>query len=845
MDRAAKLASEAARGRDAAMAVQQRRKAPLPEEAAAGSSKRLMQTSSPARREKKEWELEELLAEQARLAPQKMQLRIVWTLLEVEVGRAKVRAREAAALKKTGRVAAPEIPASLPLSSRPPKSGKQLWRKAGMGLVLGLKAFKKDAAVEPRAPTPKAQRQASAGLAAGVSSASPRNSRQQRRADVAARERRAASPREERRAASPRDRGADAAAAPREHSAFDRPRWGLAAAAPEEPSPSSRRLTAKKQRLAKYSVVGKVDEKLRAERRASLAAGKAAAAEQRERDDMRHEERAQRAKRFHFVGRARIFYMRAHAFLQTSVFLNHERDYMVCVTERHAARLHAPVLFKERDLVAAATAYEARATNKANLRLVAPEPALAAGGDVREPTALPPFARHYLFKCGRLTMRGRGDDAGADVSILGVDTFSLGDAVASGNYVDAASFGDYEARALEGWTPEHEAGDELHDSYAAALHEAEDAARRGVVIPETSAPRDASIDAGTAKRSDPAAGPSQRRGPRGHRAEPRGRAPRLPGPRGGARARLRAPRRPRRRLCAGPARREARRGLRPPRGRRGAAAAPGDGAARLGQGRQGRGDVPAAAAAEAPAKKRRGGQARAQARELRLEERQALPAPGGARAAEPRGQGRRAAPDDAARAARPAARGREEAAQVPRGRAQPQPRALTRGKAHGALAPIACAARAACSNAGSSGWRLLSSYRATFFFFFFFSGAASASAARFSFFFFFFFFGSSAATGASSTVAFFAFFFFGGAAAADAAANASSMLRALAAAAASKASSMDASLAAAALLVVAVFFFFFFAGLAAGSSSSSSLSSSSSCQCVWPDGPWPARTKFE
>ncbi|KAK7239955.1 hypothetical protein SO694_00118046 [Aureococcus anophagefferens] len=208
MDRAAKLASEAARGRDAAMAVQQRRKAPLPEEAAAGSSKRLMQAASPARREKKEWELEELLAEQARLAPQKMQLRIVWTLLEVEVGRAKVRAREAAALKKTGRVAAPEIPASLPLSSRPPKSGKQLWRKAGMGLVLGLKAFKKDAAVEPRAPTPKAQRQASAGLAAGVSSASPRNSRQQRRADVAARERRAASPREERRAAPPPRQGA-------------------------------------------------------------------------------------------------------------------------------------------------------------------------------------------------------------------------------------------------------------------------------------------------------------------------------------------------------------------------------------------------------------------------------------------------------------------------------------------------------------------------------------------------------------------------------------------------------------------------------------------------------------
>ncbi|KAH8064740.1 hypothetical protein JL722_1620 [Aureococcus anophagefferens] len=351
MDRAAKLASEAARGRDAAMAVQQRRKAPLPEEAAAGSSKRLMQAASAA----------------------------------------KV-AREAAA-KKTGRVAAPEIPASLPLSSRPPKSGKQLWRKAGMGLVLGLKAFKKDAAVEPRAPTPKAQRQASAGLAAGVSSASPRNSRQQRRADVAARERRAASPREERRAAPPRPRRGRcrAARAQRVRPAAVGPRRGGA----EEPSPSSRRLTAKKQRLAKYSVVGR-----------------------------------------------------------TSVFLNHERDYMVCVTERHAARLHAPVLFKERDL--------------------------RAGGDVREPAALPPFARHYLFKCGRLTMRGRGDDAGADVSILGVDTFSLGDAVASGNYVDAASFGDYEARALEGWTPEHEAGDELHDSYAAALHEAEDAARRGV-----------------------------------------------------------------------------------------------------------------------------------------------------------------------------------------------------------------------------------------------------------------------------------------------------------------------------------------------------------------------------
>ncbi|KAH8084543.1 hypothetical protein JL720_8045 [Aureococcus anophagefferens] len=473
MDRAAKLA-EAARGRDAAMAVQQRRKAPLPEEAAAGSSKRLMQASSPARREKKEWELEELLAEQARLAPQKMQLRIVWTLLEVEVGREGPRA--AAALKKTGRVAAPEIPASLPLSSRPPKSGKQLWRKAGMGLVLGLKAFKKDAPPSP-APTPKAQRQASAG--------SPRACRARRRATRGS----SAAPTSPRASGGPRRRGRSGGRRRRQR------RWtpplrrastarstGRGGASPRRrPRSRRRRAGASRRRSSAWpSTASSAAAKLRAAPRA-LAASKAAAAEQRERDDMRREERAQRAKRFHFVGRGRIFYMRAHAFLQTSVFLNHERDYMVCVTERHAAKLHAPVLFKERDLVAAATAYEARGKHKANLRLVAPEPALAAGGDVREPTALPPFARHYLFECGRLTMRGRGDDAGADVSILGVDTFSLGDAMASGNYVDAASFGDYEARALDGWTPEHEAGDELHDSYAAALHEAEDAARRGVV----------------------------------------------------------------------------------------------------------------------------------------------------------------------------------------------------------------------------------------------------------------------------------------------------------------------------------------------------------------------------
>ncbi|KAK7239956.1 protein kinase inhibitor [Aureococcus anophagefferens] len=133
---------------------------------------------------------------------------------------------------------------------------------------------------------------------------------------------------------------------------------------------------------------------------------------------MRREERAQRAKRFHFVGRERIFFMRARdAFLQTPVFLNTSATTW-SASRSATRRLHAPVLFKERDLVAAATAYEARAKNKANLRLVPAEP--APRGGVREPAALPPFARHYLFKCGRLTMRGRGDDAGADVSILGL-----------------------------------------------------------------------------------------------------------------------------------------------------------------------------------------------------------------------------------------------------------------------------------------------------------------------------------------------------------------------------------------------------------------------------------------
>lgn len=111
-----------------------------------------------------------------------------------------------------------------------------------------------------------------------------------------------------------------------------------------------------------------------------------------------------------------------------------------------------------------------------------PPPPCKWEADLKKPLPLPEYAAHYLFKCGRLTMasdpkRKKGVEV---ISLIGVDTFTLKDAINSGQYIDEDSFGDFEARALRGWHPSVNSGDSHHMSFVGALAEAKTNIRSNV-----------------------------------------------------------------------------------------------------------------------------------------------------------------------------------------------------------------------------------------------------------------------------------------------------------------------------------------------------------------------------
>ena len=176
-----------------------------------------------------------------------------------------------------------------------------------------------------------------------------------------------------------------------------------------------------------------LDAKIKAERRASQELAAEDARRLGEARAMREEDRSALERRFFEVGREPVFFMKAHAFLPVTVFLNHRRDYLVAVCRADAADVFEPLLFKERDLAAAANDAKFRG---AEPRASAPPAPRDFDADLRAPPKLPDFAAHYLFKRGRLTM-----PATDRVALIGVDCFSRADAVRAGNYVDAASFG--------------------------------------------------------------------------------------------------------------------------------------------------------------------------------------------------------------------------------------------------------------------------------------------------------------------------------------------------------------------------------------------------------------------
>ncbi|KAH8066629.1 hypothetical protein JL722_1080 [Aureococcus anophagefferens] len=372
--------------------------------------------------------LQELVAEQGRLAPFRRDVRICWEFLEREIRAAK--AREDKARRRQARgpaqvgaraVAVAAAAVAVAAAAAPAVAGPA---PAAAHWVTGVGRVVEDEGVEDRTkPSPL---RVAADVPVGVSKF------QRALAEKAAKHRRP--------------------------SLEFRPRWGAG-----DPSPSTKRLKEKKEKLAKYSVASSLDAKIRAERRASQELAAEDARRLGEARAMREEDRSALERRFFEVGREPVFFMKAHAFLPVTVFLNHRRDYLVAVCRADAADVFEPLLFKERDLAAAAN--DAKFRGAEPLASAPPAPRLRRGP--AGAAEAPDFAAHYLFKRGRLTM-----PATDRVALIGVDCFSREDAVRAGNYVDAASFGDFTAAATRDWRPAADDGGALRTSFIGALKEA-------------------------------------------------------------------------------------------------------------------------------------------------------------------------------------------------------------------------------------------------------------------------------------------------------------------------------------------------------------------------------------
>jgi hypothetical protein len=235
-------------------------------------------------------------------------------------------------------------------------------------------------------------------------------------------------------------------------------RWSLTSplkqkntdSAPEVLSPASR-LRRKKEKLKAFSTANAVDEKIQNEYRRKRILQEEAVTSKRELQDMALEEAAQKARDFTCVGHDTVFISKAKAYLRLQLFLNARRDYMLVCTRAAQHETYEPVLVSEAELARAVTAY-----NKGK------KPTLSKTGTEAEDWAL-----HYLFKCGRVTI---ADDK---CEILGVDSFSLDDAMKCGNYSDVSCFGAWRSITLEHWKPAGAEGDKIARAFDATFVAAE------------------------------------------------------------------------------------------------------------------------------------------------------------------------------------------------------------------------------------------------------------------------------------------------------------------------------------------------------------------------------------
>ncbi len=236
-------------------------------------------------------------------------------------------------------------------------------------------------------------------------------------------------------------------------------RWSLTSplkqkntdSAPEVLSPASR-LRRKKEKLKAFSTANAVDEKIQNEYRRKRILQEEAVMSKRELCDMALEEAAQKARDFVCVGHDTVFISKAKAYLRLQLFLNGRRDYMLVCTRAAQHETYEPVLVSEAELARAVTAY-----NKG-----------------KKPTTTKKYcdakdwALHYLFKCGRVTI---ADDK---CEILGVDSFSLADAMKCGNYSDVSCFGAWRSVTLEHWKPAGAEGDKIARAFDATFVAAEE-----------------------------------------------------------------------------------------------------------------------------------------------------------------------------------------------------------------------------------------------------------------------------------------------------------------------------------------------------------------------------------
>jgi len=221
--------------------------------------------------------------------------------------------------------------------------------------------------------------------------------------------------------------------------------------APEVLSPASR-LRRKKEKLKAFSTANAVDEKIQNEYRRKRILQEEAVTSKRELCDMALEEAAQKARDFTCVGHDTVFISKAKAYLRLQLFLNARRDYMLVCTRAAQHETYEPVLVSEAELARAVTAY-----NKGK------KPTLTKKGCDAEDWAL-----QYLFKCGRVTINND------KCEILGVDSFSLDDAMKCGNYSDISCFGAWRAITLEHWQPAGAEGDKIARAFDATFVAAEE-----------------------------------------------------------------------------------------------------------------------------------------------------------------------------------------------------------------------------------------------------------------------------------------------------------------------------------------------------------------------------------